>query len=90
MLKSSSSPVGSVALAQVDGDLGLGAVDRRLVQHADRDGADRLAAGELLLGDGQRDVDDVIGAELADAAYLLQDADDHERQAADRDLLAEV
>ena len=87
-LKSAVSVGGEVvAVAQQRRDRGLGR--GHLVRVGDADTPivrTRVAADEVLLHDADRDEDLVVGVLEAGAALGLEDADDLERQAADRDL----
>ena len=79
-----------VAVAQERGQLGLGRVHLVGLGDADADRADVVAADEVLLHGPDRHHDLVVGVLEARAALRLEDADDLERDAADRDRRAEV
>ena len=70
-------------------DVGLDRGHLRLVGDADADRADAVAGHEVLLDDPDRHQDLVVGILEAGPALGLEDADQLERQPADRDLAAD-
>ena len=90
-LKSAVSAGGQlVPVTEQGGDLGARGGHPVGVGDGDADRPDRVAADEILLDDADRDDDLVVGVLEPGPALGLQDADDPERQAADRDLRPEV
>ena len=77
--------VGPVALLEQHGHLGLGRVDLVGRGDAHADGADLVAAHEVVLGRGDRDQDLVVLADDPRGALGLHDPDHPERDAADLD-----
>ena len=86
---SSSVAASSWRVRRSAGDLGLHRVHLRLVGDADADRPDAVAGDEVLVHDADRDHDLVVGILEPGAALGLEDADQAERQAADRDLAAD-
>ena len=79
-----------VPVTEQRGDLGARRGHPVGVGDGDADRPDGVAADEILLDDADRDDDLVVGILEPGPALGLEDADDPERQAADRDLRAEV